>query len=667
MENTADTAAASHTYNTPGVYTVKLTVTDDQVAPDTVTTTDNLTLTVFRLDVDGDNTHNSLVFSDDSASGTNGGSGSDGASGASGGSGTRSESGTATGSTTSTSSAQFTFTLKPVDATITTSVHVDIYSSNTAATRVKRIYDVTGPGRTFAASWDGTDSEGYRVPNDKYQVRGTVTYLASDGSSYSSVAAHTVTVSGGSISVKILNTDVRSNDPESANLYSDTTADVDTVGHGTSGSRSDSATIHYEITGGRVEDVARRRVRLHIYKVVMKNEVKTINLGTAVRTRLSAYWGGTDDSNQFSYGEHFAIITLDLDFNSDPEPEEEEEEEEEEKEWQQTYRSNSHAITVHSFPVAEAGNPQLINLAEIGVQAHLDGSKSHDPDDGNSDGAGIDTYTWRWGTRDWETATGVTADIHISDLGVNPVKLTVTDNDPQPLDYTDEVKVTAIELLGQRAMDGTSATFTITGATDATAFSWGWQLPSWLKSPVGNNPGVTFSSPNSNPTTVYKAHWYAYPNRPCDTDTESGARLECTYIITCDITFPDRTHRATASLDVYVPETLGQTPIVYRGKCARRQNPVTGLFEYTGLGTLTRGTSTLSESVLLPPTSQFYRSTAAHEQVHIDQYMSDTGIARHTHSPGNLHNYLSERSPSHPNPVVPPIYQLHARTETLLR
>ena len=213
---------------------------------------------------------------------------------------------------------------------------------------------MAGTGNTFSTSWDGTDSEGYRVPDDKYQVRGTVTYLASDGSSYSSVAAHTVAVSGGSISVKILNTEVRSNDPESANLYSDTTADVDTVGHGTSGSRSDSATIHYEPTGARVEDVLRRRVRLHIYKGDTKNKVKTINLGPAVGTRLSAYWDGTDDNNQFSYGEHFAIITLDLDFNSDPEPEAEE--------WQQTYRSNSHAITVCSFPVANAGGNQIVHI-----------------------------------------------------------------------------------------------------------------------------------------------------------------------------------------------------------------------------------------------------------------------------------------------------------------
>ena len=122
---------------------------------------------------------------------------------------------------------------------------------------------------------------------------------------------------------------------------------MDTVGHGTSGSRSNTATIRYEITGANVEHVLWRRVRLHIYKVDTKNkvkkinEVKTINLGPAVGTRLSAYWDGTNDSNQFTYGEHFAIITVDLDFNSPVEPEEEQ--------WAHPFRSNSHAITVYSF------------------------------------------------------------------------------------------------------------------------------------------------------------------------------------------------------------------------------------------------------------------------------------------------------------------------------
>ena len=96
---------------------------------------------------------------------------------------------------------------------------------------------MAGTGNTFSTSWDGTDSEGYRVPDGDYQVIGTATYFASNGDSYTSSATHTVTASGGSISVKILNTEVGSNDPESANLYSDTTADVDTVGHGTSGFR----------------------------------------------------------------------------------------------------------------------------------------------------------------------------------------------------------------------------------------------------------------------------------------------------------------------------------------------------------------------------------------------------------------------------------------------
>ena len=248
---------------------------------------------------------------------------------------------------------------------------------------------MAGTGNTFSTSWDGTDSEGYRVPDEDYQVIGTATYFASDGSCYSSIATHTVTVSGGSVSVKILNTDVRSDDPESVNLYSDTTADVDTVGHGTIGSRSDSATIRYEITGANVDDIPpdRRRVRLHIYKGDTNNKVKTIVLRPAVGTRLSAYWDGTNDSGQFSYGEHFAIITLDLDFNpAIPNRRR--------RSGSTSYRSNSHAITVYSFPVAKAGADQTIYVGET---VTFDGSQSHDPDDGTTPGQGINRYFWDYG------------------------------------------------------------------------------------------------------------------------------------------------------------------------------------------------------------------------------------------------------------------------------
>ena len=454
--NTATGVQATHTYNTPGVYPVTLIATDDQGN----TATDTLTLTAFQLVVDSDNTDDSLVFPDDppsdSASGTNGEGGTDGASGASGASGARSESQTTTKSmtqpptdTTTTpdttptvsltpSTARFTYTLLPVDFRTTTRVHVDIYSGETPVANeapIKRIDDVAGTGNTFSTSWNGTNNDGERVLDGTYRVEGIATYF--DGSNtYTSSAAHTASVRSVSVSVKILNTEVRSDDPGSANLYSDTTADVDTVGHGTIGSRSNPATIRYEITGANVEHVLWRRVRLHIYKVVMKNEekkiieVKTINLGRAVGTRLSAYWDGTNDSNQFTYGEHFAIITVDLDFNSPVEPEEEQ--------WAHPFRSNSHAITVYSFPVAKAGADQTIY---VGDTVEFDGSGSHDPDDGTTSGAGINSYLWDYRDGTISSGAGPTPSHTFNQPGVHPVKLTVIDNDPSPKQDMDTVTI----------------------------------------------------------------------------------------------------------------------------------------------------------------------------------------------------------------------------------
>ena len=164
-------------------------------------------------------------------------------------------------------------------------------------------------------------------------------------------------------------------------------------------------------------------------------EVKTISLGPAVGTRLSAYWGGTDDSDQFSYEEHFAIITVDLDFDSDPEPEA--------QEWENSYRSNSHAITVYSFPVAKAGADQTIYAGET---VTFDGSQSHDPDDGTTPGQGINRYFWDYGDNTISGENPGSAPTHTyNQPGEFEVTLTVLDNDtPQGVD-TDKVTIDSIK------------------------------------------------------------------------------------------------------------------------------------------------------------------------------------------------------------------------------
>ena len=508
---------------------------------------------------------------------------------------------------------------------------------------------MAGTGNTFSTSWDGTDSEGYRVPDGDYQVIGTATYFASNGDSYTSSATHTVTVSGGSISVKILNTEVGSNDPESANLYSDTTADVDTVGHGTSGSRSDSATIRYEITGARVEDVARRRVRLHIYKGDTKNKVKTINLGSTVGTRLSAYWDGTNDSNQFSYGEHFAIITLDLDFDSLPEPEA--------QEWEHSYRSNSHVITVYSFPVADAGGHQFFDWGDsipkyTSPIVTFDGSQSHDPDDGDS-GKGINSYSWKFGDGNW--APQEIAKHLYQAPGTYTVELTVKDNDDPQRDHTDETKVTNVWLEDQTVFDGNPVQFDVKGDTGAIAWNWSY----FYAAGAGNNPDLPFSDNREAKPTVSNARWFALPDDRCT------AERRCTYWVNCEVTFPHGSIFVGADLHVTFPSPRGNVEIVYGNRTEYNHDEVNNRYEYTGIGTITRGTTPLEEAVNLPPTSQFYKSVLEHERVHIEQLT--TGVGRNLFSLNELASYLADRQPSNPNNTnIPDSERLHAESKSEL-
>ena len=392
--------------------------------------------------MDSDNTDDELVFPDDSASGA----GDEGEE--------RSTPGTTTETTTSTPSAQFTFTLLPVDATTTTSVHVDIHPSNTEPTqanRVKRIYDVTGMGRTFPTSWDGTNDNGGRVPNGDYQVIGTATYFASSGSSrsshsYTSSAAHTVTVSGGSITVKILSSTEHSPGSEKS-LAIDTEGVPGRDPDPLTGEDPTTATIYYEISGGRVQDFPRREITLEIDDDDdPSNEPITVIVLSNLTGIRDVDWDG-----QFvvvppataPYGMYYAHIRLKINLDADPD-------------WEKNYPSNAHPITVYSYPVADAGGNKVVAIDTTTdlVTVSFDGSGSSDPDDGTPQSVDDVITEWEWSftgtdlTQDAgsDTATTKTVDTPYRSAGVKTATLTVTDNDDPALDDDDTAEITVIDV-----------------------------------------------------------------------------------------------------------------------------------------------------------------------------------------------------------------------------
>ena len=149
-------AQATHTYSAHGVYNVTLTITDDQDN----TATDDLTLTVFQLVVDSDNTDDSLTFYD--------------------------------GQPGDPASAQLKSILEPADANITAEVDFEIYPSDTETRRVKRFGTVAeGTANTYSVSWDGSSDDGDRVPEGTYSVIGTAVYSASNRS-FRSLNSHSV-------------------------------------------------------------------------------------------------------------------------------------------------------------------------------------------------------------------------------------------------------------------------------------------------------------------------------------------------------------------------------------------------------------------------------------------------------------------------------------------
>ena len=270
-------------------------------------------------------------------------------------------------------------------------------------------------------------------------------------------------------------------------------------------------------------------------------------------------------------------------------------------------------------PVANADVDQIVPIdpktGEAKVQ--FNGSNSHDPDVGTNPGDGIDSYTWSFG--DGSTGSGARPSHNYTSAGTYTVTLTVTDKDKPPKSSTTAINVTVVSIVPQSVNDGETAQFTVLGATDATAWSWGWSAPKG----AGNNPIVTFSSPNSSTTSVPRAKWFAYPDVTC-APADVTAYLTSTYTIQCTVTTPRGSVTAESKLSVSIPKTGGTTTnpdvhAVIDNLSGDPQNPF-----WVNPDKVYRTEPPVTINV--PSTSQFYVKISAHEAEHVKQWK--TGFRR---------------------------------------
>ena len=281
------------------------------------------------------------------------------------------------------------------------------------------------------------------------------------------------------------------------------------------------------------------------------------------------------------------------------------------------------------FGVTVAANPQTVAL---GTAVTFEGTVSNAPDGANL------SYSWDFSDEANPTAggSGVRVSYTYPTTGVKTASLTVsyTDTNGDLVEASDNLKVTVVFIKPKTVNDGGSVDFEVLGAESATAFSWGWRLPSdlGLNPEVGNNPEVVFSPPDSRETTINNAHWYAYPNQACSDRIEDAAETSSEYEIFCNITFPDgRSFTATSTLTVDVPWALGgsglsagSVDVDFVGDPTITQiSEDPPLWKITGKGTLER---VVSKTINVPVSSQFHDKIDVHEQVHVRQ-LETGGIA----------------------------------------
>ena len=202
--------------------------------------------------------------------------------------------------------------------------------------------------------------------------------------------------------------------------------------------RSIPATIQYQLTAGSGDAIAELRFTLEIGNdedpdtepTTMVTKTVPVNAGQGLARTGSIDWDGKKIAAPL-YGSHNAQIKLEVKLKN-------------KVEWEQgVSRSGFHTINVASFPVADAGEDQIVGL---GTQVNFSGSASNDPDGGDDDL----TYTWNFGSNVYGVLGTdrvlATCRFTIPDDPVT-VLLTVTDDENQS--DTDTCTITMITPTGE--------------------------------------------------------------------------------------------------------------------------------------------------------------------------------------------------------------------------